>query len=71
MNWLMLSMAYERLGLHEQAVDYLHKAEKAMDQPDRRPDDMDPIRKRIHPLDWLTAQLWRREAEALIMKSSF
>jgi tetratricopeptide (TPR) repeat protein len=66
LNWLWLAMASERLGKHEEARQWLDKAQVWLDQLG---DGMPAGAEQQFGLDlhnWLEAHVLRREAEALI-----
>jgi serine/threonine-protein kinase len=65
LNWLWLSLTYQRLGETDEARRWLDKAGRWLDQfADGMPADADALGLSLH--NWMEAHVLRREAEGLI-----
>jgi tetratricopeptide (TPR) repeat protein len=68
LNWLLLALAHQRLGHHEEAVDWLNRAVRSVEDHRRDlPAGVLPARLVRFEPDWRDFQILRAEAEAAIL----
>jgi tetratricopeptide (TPR) repeat protein len=65
-NWLVLALAHHRLGKSAEALRWLEKATAWLDQAGRELPAGAATPPKLHPNEWMLAQVLRREAEAEI-----